>query len=389
MAITRLTAKLIEQAKPPEKGRLEYWDTSVTGLGLRITERGFKSWVIMYRIGGRLRRMTLGPYPRLSLAEARDQARINLANVIKGNDPAEDKKTARKTKETVSSAVAEFVERYAKRNRTWPETQRIFDRMVLPRWGNRPLSEITRTDVNLLLDEIVDGGASYQANRTLAAIRRFFNWSVERDKIVISPAANVRAQGTEVARDRVLSDDEIIKVWNSWSQLSRPFGNAFKLMLVTAQRRSEVAGLGWADVDLPKRLWTLPRQMTKNDRLHEIPLSKLAISLLSEMPKIGPYIFTSGGDRPISGFSKAKARSEVLSEVGDWRIHDLRRTAASGMAQLEIAPHVVEKILNHTSGTISGVAAVYNRYSYLTEKGHALDCWAERLQQLITPATDR
>ena len=395
MPAQKLTARTIENAKAPTEGRLELWDSLVRGFALRITDRGSKSWIVMYRLNGKQRRLTLGAYPAYPLGEAREMARETLNSVARGIDPAEEKKAARDAvpppePEIVEKVVHEFIERHAKpKTRKWRETERMFEIYVLPKWGPRPIEAIARRDVNDLLDDIIDQGKPYSANKVLSHVRRFFNWCVERDILDATPVAKVKAPAKEVSRDRVLSDDELRSVWRAWDAMGWPFGQAFKLLLATGQRRDEVATMRWSDIDPQSRLWTLPRESTKSDRLHEVPLSPLAIEILEAVPKLGDYVFTTTGDRPISGFSKAKKRCDTLSAVSGWRLHDLRRTCASGMARLGIAPHVVEKVLNHASGTISGIAAVYNRHGYTEEKKAALNTWARALEAIIRPTDDK
>lgn len=387
MAVTKLTARSVENAEAPSKGRIELWDTLVRGLGLRITDKGAKSWVVMYRVDGRLRRYTLGSYPKMGLSVARDQGREALNAVSRGRDPADEKIKARRAPrngpDTVDRIVDQFVERYAKpKNRSWQETERILQRYVVPAWGKLPVTEITRRDVIALLDPIVER-APYMANRVHACIRRLFNWCLERDLITASPVTNVKPPGVETSRDRILTNDEVRTLWATWGKMGWPFGPAFKLLLVTGQRREEVARMRWEDIDLENALWTLPREQTKSDRLHEVPLAQLAIEILDAVPRTSDYVFTTTGTTPISGFSKAKIRSDNLSGVTGWRIHDLRRTFASGMARIGVAPHVVEKVLNHASGQISGVAAIYNRHGYSDEKRGALEAWSKNVQTLI------
>jgi integrase len=387
MAVTKLTARSVENADAPDKGRIEIWDTLVRGLGLRITDKGAKSWVVMYRVDGRLRRYTLGAYPTMNLSAAREQGREALIAVGKGRDPADEKIKARRAPrnapDTVDRIVDQFIARYAKpKNRSWQETERIFRRYVIPAWGKLPITEITRRDIIALLDPIVER-APYMANRVHASVRRLFNWCLERDLITISPAANVKPPGVETSRDRILTDDEVRTLWATWNEVGYPFGAVFKLLLVTGQRREEVAQMRWEEVDLDKALWTLPREQTKSDRLHEVPLSPLALDILDAVPRTSDYVFTTTGTTPISGFSKAKIRSDKLSGVTGWRIHDLRRTFASGMARIGVPPHVVEKVLNHANGQISGVAAIYNRHGYTDEKRGALDAWARNIGNLV------
>ena len=366
-----LTAQFVDRVKAPESQRVEVWDTKLRGLGLRITSRGIKTWAVVYRNNfGKQRRYTLGRYPDLTLSDARTGALGILRSVAKGEDPAEEKQKVRETAKppqsvAVRDLVRIFIERYAKpNNRSWRETERVLELYVVSAWGDRQVKEIGRQDVILMLDGIMDRGTPYMANRVLAATKRLFNWAIERGLLETSPVARIRAPGKEVARDRVLCDDEIKSIWQACVGLGWPFGYSFQFLLLTAQRREEVANLKWTDLDFKNSNWSLPRDATKSGRAHEVPLSSSAIDILRQAPRLGEYVFTIRGDRPISGFSKAKRTCDETSNVADWRIHDLRRTAASGMARLGIAPHVVEKILNHSSGIISGVAAIYNRHGH-------------------------
>ena len=198
--------------------------------------------------------------------------------------------------------------------------------------------------------------------------------------LAINPAAGVKPPAVEKSRDRVLSEDEIKAFWTGCDKLGWPFGPAFKLMLVTGQRRDEVAGIRWDDLNIENALWTLSRTQTKSDRLHEVPLSSLALEIIQSVPRTGEHVFTTNGRTPISGFSKAKRELDEAAKLADWRIHDLRRTVASGMARIGVAPHVIEKVLNHAGGQISGVAAIYNRHGYADEKAGALDAWSRVIQ---------
>jgi integrase len=421
MPKAKLTNKTVENATAPPTGRMELWDavvgddTSLPGaFGLRVSASGVKSWQIMYRVataGGRpkQRRMALGTYPAFGLSEAREKAREALKLVGRGIDSAEARNADQRAAAsipTVEEAVAEFIEKYARpKNRSWRDTERIFSRFVIARWGDRLLPSITRADVIAMLDEIVDGGAPYMANRVLAAIRKFWNWCLEKGKTETSPVAHIKAPGREKSRDRVLADNEINVIWSASDDLGWPFGPLIKILLITGQRLREVAGMRWVDVDLDRNVWTLPREQTKADRLHEVPLSPLAREVLAGVPRIGgEYVFSTTGRSPVSGFSKAKARLDTLilraeqdgkcesganpslsMDLAPWRLHDLRRTVASGMARLRIDPWVVEKVLNHATGQLSGVAGVYNRWGYFDEKRDALVAWSRHLETLIRP----
>jgi integrase len=318
-------------------------------------------------------------------------------------------------------AVADrYVERYAKKNTkptTWMELRRQLEVDVLPKWADRPIASITRQDVTELLNGIADRGSPIQANRTLARLKTLFRWVADEELVVADPTARVRKIVKETARDRALGDLEIRLFWAGCDKLGWPFGPMFKVLLLTAQRRDEVGGMEWSEIaPLDKRVWTIPREKAKNDRAHEVHLSDLAVEIIDELPRISrrhadgagtelsPYLFTTNGQRPVSGFSKAKERLDQhivqllrteLEETGQdprkaqiegWILHDLRRTAATGMARLNIVPHVVDRILNHVSGTIRGVAAVYNRHAYLEERKTALEMWGRYIETLIRPA---
>jgi integrase len=400
MPSVKLTAMSVANAKAPERGRIEYWDAALPGFGLRITDKGAKSWTVLFRVRGQLRRMTLGHYPDLPLAAARDRARDVLREVEKGNDPARAKAEERRREaDLFQSVIEEFVERHAKpNNRGWERQNRDLRREFLPHWRHRPIDSIRRRDILELLDKIADRSSSRRANRYLALLKKLFAWCVERGYVEASPASGIKPPGREVSRDRVLSDDELRLIWRCCEKAGWPFGDLFRLLILTAQRLGEVSAMRWQDVDPSKGTWIVPAHIAKNGVANEVPLSPAAIDLLSGVPKLGRdgYVFPAlnGSGRPVSGFSKAKARLDKAIEaelvanggvVSPWRLHDLRRSAASGMAQLGIAPHVIEKVLNHISGSLAGVAGIYNRFGYGPEKRHALQTWAAHVQRVVHP----
>jgi integrase len=400
----KLTDLFVERAKPPASGRIEYFDASFPGLALRITEKGAKSWCAFYRYHGRLRRFTIGSYPAVKPAAARTAAQAALERVRNGVDPAVEKRARRNRLapelDTFGALVDNFLERHAKpnyRESTFLEAKRDLEREALRAWRNRPLSSISRRDVIDLVDKIVARGAGVQANRTLARLRKVFNWAIEKDRLEASPIARMKKPTQERARNRALSDDELRWFWQACDKIGWPFGPLFKLLLLTAQRRDEVASLTWPELDIDNRLWTMPREKAKNDRAHLVQLSEAARAVLKDLrarrsPRRGGrgLIFSTTGDTVVSGFSRAKRRLDAAmleakrgqlgKRNGDgipgWTLHDLRRTAATGMAKLKIPPHVVDKILNHVSGTITGVAAVYNQFEYIDERCQALEAWS-------------
>ena len=239
-----------------------------------------------------------------------------------------------------------------------------------------------------LLDKIVDRGSPVMANRTLAALRRMCGWAVERGLIEVSPCEKVKAPSAERSRDRVLSDDEVRALWAGCDAIGWPFGALFRVLLLTGQRRDEVANLRWSELDLDTGLWTLPRERAKNDQVHTVPLSAPVLAILRGLPRVGDFVFSTNGRTPVAGFSKAKDRIDrVMAGTGPalphWVLHDLRRTAASGMARLGITLPAIEKVLNHTSGSFGGIVGVYQRHSFADEKRHALDAFAAFVERLV------
>lgn len=394
-----LTAASVERIKPPQTGQRDTFDAAMPGLALRVSYGGSKTFVLFYRLHGRQRRMTLGRYPGLSLSDARTKARDALQAVERGEDPAQERKEAKARRPDTWENVAEdFIEKYAKRqNRSWKVAQSIFENHVTPHWRGRDFKTIKRRDVLDLLDTLIDAGLTTQANRVLAHTRKLFNWALEREIIDASPVAGVKPPEKEKQRDRVLDDDELRTLWGAFNGMGYPFGPMFKLLLLTGQRRSEVAEMRWRDIDLDKAVWTLPATSTKAGRAHEVPLSPQAVEILRLLPRFtgkdaGDFVFsTQNGKTPVSGYSKAKLRcaadlNKRLAKDGkepmaDWRLHDLRRTAATNIAKLGFPVDVVGKVLNHAP---RGVTSVYDRHSYMPQKKAALDAWAKRLDAVVS-----
>lgn len=361
-----LTVKQLDtlQAGPT---RREVPDGLLAGLYFVIQPSGSKSWAVRYRHAGKPCKLTLGRYPAVDLATARLRAREALQAAALGRNPAAEKQEAARqsadTRNTVASQLNAFYARHVKPNntvRTAGEVMRALDKDVRPAWGNRRVQDITRRDVVELLDGIVDRGTPIAANRALAYMRKFFNWLVERDVLSASPCDRVKAPAAEQDRDRVLSDSELRWLWTATERTGYPFGPFVRFLLLTGQRRDEAAKLRWSEIAKPD-LWTIPKERTKNRTAHDVPLSGAARDLLADLPRVAGsagYVFSTNGTAPISGYSHAKerldrfmltmAREEAAQRglapeeivIPDWRLHDLRRTLASGMARLGHAPHV-------------------------------------------------
>ncbi len=398
-----LTVARIEAAKP-KNTRYELPDAGLPSFYCVIQPSGHKSFALRYRAGGKPRKYTIGAYPQFSLEMARGLAREAIGKIARGDDPAAEKKAARRpagvsgVPQSIDDLATLFMERYAKKNtreRTWQETERILNRDVLPAWKGRQLDSIHRRDVIALLDDIA-GRHKVHANRVLAAVRRMFSWACERDLLEASPCFGVKAPSQEVSRDRTLSDDELRLVMQAMEKLEAPFGPFLKMLALTLQRRNEVAGMRWTELDLAEKTWTLPASRTKNNREHIVPLPGAAMRILETMKAErfanSDHIFSGTGRSPVSGFAKLKKQIDALiatengGPIAAWRLHDLRRTGASKMPRLGADLPTVEKVLNHTSGSFAGIVSVYQRHKYTDEMRAALEAWAAFLDRLGSDA---
>jgi integrase len=390
-----LTVKTLENLKPGP-ARREIPDGLLPGLYFILQPSGKASWACRYRHHGQSRKVTLGPFPIITLQHARELARTALAKVADGCDPAREKRVAKAPTlahgDLVEKIVAEFIERYARPNQkpeTAYETERVLNKEVVARWQGQRLSEINKNDVHGLLDSIVDRGSPILANRLLAAFRKMCGWAVERGLIDTSPAAGIKAPAPESSRDRVLSDSELVAVWRAAARDGWPFGTVTQLLALTGQRRGEVAELRRSEIDLPNQLWTIPKERCKNGREHTVPLSDQALAILASLPCVegkSGLVFTLTGSTPIAGFALAKKRLDAAlpPDMPAWTLHDLRRTFASGCARLGIDMHVVEKCLNHVSGSFAGIVGVYQRHDFGNEKRAAMDKWGSYIGQLLS-----
>ena len=390
MPSCKLTKRTIDTLPSPIAQDQIWWDEDLKGFGLKLTPAGRKVFLVQYRPAGdrrNPRKYTIGEYGSVTPHQARVEAQRVLAERAAGRDPQAEKQTSKRRirSEQVAELVAEFIARHASQNRTGAETARIFHREVLPHWASWTVGEVRKRDVIALLDRIRERGSPIMANRVLAAVRRFFNWCVGRGILEVSPCSGITAPAREQPRHRVLSDEELGSVLGAARQIGFPFGSIVEVLALTGQRRDEVGRMAWEHLDFGRQLWVIPATHAKNGRPHLVQLSAPVLALLEGLPRTGELMFSGDGRTLFQGYSKAKARLDRLSGVSDWTLHDLRRTVVSGMARLGVAPHVADKILNHQSGTISGVAAVYQRHEFLKERKQALEVWGEHVQSLQGP----
>ncbi|MDE4601397.1 tyrosine-type recombinase/integrase [Sinorhizobium meliloti] len=406
-AKSAFTAKWVESVEATDK-RQEIPDPGLRGFYLVIQPRpgGAKSWAVRYKGNTKI---TIGSIAAWKLADARKEAGRIMRAYDEGRDPRAEKKEASSDDNLTENVLDEFLKRHVKaknKGRTAYDVENTINREIRPKWKGKMITAIRRRDVVNLLDDIVDRGVPTMAVRTYALLKKFFNWSVERGILEVSPMGGLKPPATVEARDRVLSDSEFRLAWLAAEEIGWPFGPLFKMLMVTAQRKEEVAGGSRPEFDLKGKepVWIIPPARAKNGREHLVPVTRLVISLIASLPTIddSELLFTTNGKTTVGGFSKAKERLDAAmlriarkeaEERGDdpagvtiphWVLHDFRRTAASGMAALGVEPHVIEAVLNHKSGTIKGVAAVYNRYDYDQEKRRALTRWERHIKTIIT-----
>jgi integrase len=404
MATQNLTVRSIEGLKPGRE-RCEVFDALTPGLAIRVTPSGHKSWVLFYRHHGRLRRLTLGRYPDRGLADARKEAVQARGRVLGGADPAAEKHDERLKYGDTVGALYELYKKATEKKRSWPEQRRIFENEVLPAWRNRRVQDMTRRDIRMLVDRKAET-APIMANRILARVSRLFSFAVERDWIEANPALRIVKPGDEKSRDRVLSRDELRELWAALHEteakdangkklprLSQTLNDAFIAMLLTAQRCGEVCKMQWREADLAMGWWTIPGDVSKNHDPHRVPLTAPVLEVLQRR-RFGAddrYVFSNHRDTCVSARAKKGASTLSKGLSFEFRAHDLRRTAASFMAEAGVDRFHIAHVLNHRSVTHSTVTAIYDRYRYDKERRAALEKWASVLQGILNPqnqATD-
>jgi integrase len=387
----QLTAAFVDSVKAPELGQQEYWDRKMPAFGLRVSQGGRKTWTLLYRHQRRLRRLTLGTYPILGIVDAREMARAKLADVQHGIDPAAMKREARDA-DTFAALAERYLSEYAKihkRESSVREDEKMLRRELLPAWGARKARDIARRDVIALVDGIAARGAAIAANRVLALASKIFNFAVAKEVIEVNPAYRVPKPGKERQRSRVLRDAEIIAAWGALDGESRNLAALFKVLLLTGQRRGEVVGMRWSEVDTQAGWWEIPGERTKNGRAHRVPLVGEALAILKALRVGGEDGFVFPGHCKGHAFvNLAKPLARIIERAGvpAFTIHDLRRTAATGMARAGVAPAVISRVLNHVSGGAGGsrITEIYNRHGYDAEKRAATLKWDRRLASILS-----
>jgi integrase len=429
MPTIKLTQLAADRTNPPSTGNVTYWDSQLPGFGVRISSKGRRTWVAMYRVNGKAVMETLGTMAVIPKVDAaRDLARASMVKARSGVHPVEqrrekvaaEKAKAEEQQKTFAWLIEHteinkrgvtvtkgFIEQYAKleqRPGSLYQTQRMLNR-VMPYLGNKLVTDIKRGDITEVLDDIVSKrlrkrkdlktGPASEARAIQSCLSTVFRWAVYEDLIPpeINPMLAIRhdRHGKPGVRDRVLSDDEIKAFWSACDEIGWPFGPIGKLLLLTGQRQGQVSGLREAELNLSERIWTLPSERTKNGDVHIVPLTDPVIELIEQLPHLdGDLIFSLNGKTIVTAFSYAKERLDAsmtatLGTLKPWVWHDLRRTARTRMSKCGVRPHVAERVLGHA---LPGLERVYDHYEYLDEKRVALASLATMLERIIRPVAN-
>jgi integrase len=401
MPVQDFTDRGVRALPIPKTGQVDYFDASrkPVGFGVRISHKGTRTWIFVYRYNSVKRRLKLGRVSEMGLKGARDLAWDAHASARKGLDPASERKKLARRAETVDELARSYVEEYAKlQKRSWRKDEQNLARDVIPKIGRKRLADVTRQDIRELLKPILDRGAPVQANRTLEVVRKMFNWGIqERDLLTVNPAALVSKQTESGGRSRFLSEAEFKRFWSALETqvLGHAGVAAFKILALTGQREMELLRTRWSDIDFGGQTWTIPADHTKNQREHLVPLPPVALALFCELHR-------NGGERNVFVFqSPIKPGSHVrrvfiekriikirkAAGLDDVTVHDLRRSATTYWGKLRIDQLLKKRLLNHSRrGDVT--SAVYDRFEYLDEKREALTQWETLLLEMVgqTPA---
>jgi integrase len=385
MNLTAQKAAALKLA-PGQTDRIEF-DDAIPGFGLRLRGGGGRSWIFQYKLGSKQRRLVLGKASAISAGAARDIASRLHAKVKLGGDPAAEKATGKaRAADTFGSLATKYLD-FQKdniRERSLVEVTRHLN-VHAKALHALPVTTVDQRTIADRLNAVAKVSGAVAANRTRASLSAMFGWAMREGLAPANPVVNTNKR-EEATRDRVLSDAELRTIWHSLED--DHYGAIIKLLMLTGQRANEIAALRWEEIDFAGDLIRLPAERTKNGRAHDVPMAGTVRALLKSQNKVEdrPHVFGYRGG-PFSGWSKSKAaldkRIAEGAAIPHWTPHDLRRTAATGMAEIGVQPHIIEAVLNHVSGHKGGIAGIYNRAQYGSEKAQALARWDDHIAAVI------
>lgn len=380
-----LTAETIGRIKPATVRR-EIADAVLPGLYLVVQPSGARSFAVRTRVAGKPAKITLGPWPVIDLAKAREIARTKLGAVHSGIDPRQaDREAAEAAQRTVAVVCEDWLRRDQADNRDVATVRRIMAREVLPHIGDMPIEAVRKRDLIAVIDRVVDR-APVRANRVLAHTKRLFRWAAARDLIEVNPASNIEKPTAERARDRVLSDAELMAVWNAAGRVGGAYGAGVRLLMLTGARVAEIFEAKWTEIE--GEALHLPAERSKAKEGRAIWLSPSARGIIDALPRYAAcdWLLTASGRHPFRAYGTSKIRlDKELADVGlpAWRVHDLRRTVATGLQRLGVRLEAIEAVLGHISGSRSGIVGTYQRHRFEAEAAEAMRRWGEHIAGLL------
>jgi integrase len=384
-------------ACPPGRKDVLVFDDTLRGFAVRVTAAGGRSFLFQYTLGGTRRRLPLGEFGTITTAAARKQAELFRGQVATGRDPWAERQAAVAVQRVEVTTFGDVVTAW--RDKVLSHRRDAYTRDAVNRlsnyyrdWWTRTATSISRSEVIARIDRLEVERGLVSSRRGLSYARSCFNWAVKRGMLVTSPFTNIALPGREISRDRVLDDREIGALWRATEKLPVFPGAYARLLILAAQRRTEIAGMRWDELAPDFSTWTIPALRAKNTRAHVVHLAAAARTILRALPRRidHPFVFSSSGARPITTFAwiKTELDAAITADLGvplpRWVFHDLRRTAVTTLARMGFAPHVCDRLLNHVGGTISGVAAVYQRHEFLAERAAALEAWSAHVLRCAT-----
>lgn len=427
MTKVRISKTSVDATSPSQAGEFTVWDDRITGFGLKVTPAGTKVYIYRYRMSrpGQAsrtapRKYTIGRHGNLTPDQARKRAQELAALVAQGFDPrqleldaiaARDKAEAlageqeRARRELAFSRISDlWLEYYAvdlaRRKSSVDMARLVVRRYLRPALGDRSMLDIARRDLQPILDSIPSHKRGMR-RAVFAYASVLWGWALRRGYVPVNPLTAMEKPPVPAARERVLSDDELALVSRAAGAAPKAWGTFFQLLILTGQRRSEVSGMRWEELDRESAIWTIPPARAKNGKAHLVPLPRAAVEQIdlvarsARWPQQG-FVLTTNSRSPVSGISKAKAAlDDAVAEmrggeaIAQWRLHDLRRTVATGLQRLGVRFEVTEALLNHVSGAKGGVAGVYQRHDWADEKRSALDAWAAHVERLLERSDER